>query len=129
VPITFRPKVGMVLICNFEGFRAPEMVKTRPVVIVSPNEMHRPGLVTIVPLSTTAPEVMHPYHYKLKGSPIPGSCANDVWAKCDMICSVSIERIDRVKTIRRNYAVGYVSMDQVNEIRAAAGLSFGLKKG
>jgi len=118
----------MVLICDFEGFRAPEMVKTRPVVVVSPNEMHRPGLVTIVPLSTTPPDVVHPYHYRLKGSPIPGSTANEVWAKCDMICSVNVGRIDRVRTVRRNYAVGYVSMDQVNAIRVAAAMSFGLKK-
>lgn len=45
----------MVLICDFTtGFQAPEMVKKRPVVVVSPRR--RIGQVcTVVPLSSVAP--------------------------------------------------------------------------
>ncbi|HEX4479977.1 MAG TPA: type II toxin-antitoxin system PemK/MazF family toxin, partial [Rudaea sp.] len=87
----------MVLICNFAGFKAPEMVKARPVVVVSPNHLVRPGLVTVVPLSTTPPMPVEPYHYRLRGSPIPGDPIDEVWAKSDMICSVGVHRLDRVK--------------------------------
>ena len=52
-PITFHPKPGHVLICDFNtGFRPPEMVKKRPVVVISES---RQQLVTVVPLSTTEP--------------------------------------------------------------------------
>jgi uncharacterized protein YifN (PemK superfamily) len=116
----------MVLICDFAGFKAPEMVKARPVVIVSPNHLVRPGLVTVVPLSTTPPQPIQPYHHRLKGSPIPGNAVDEVWAKCDMICTVSVRRIDRVKVDRGKYVVGHISMEQVNAIRVAAASSFGL---
>jgi uncharacterized protein YifN (PemK superfamily) len=116
----------MVLICDFAGFQAPEMVKVRPVVVVSPNHLVRPGLVTVVPLSTTPPHLIQTYHYRLEGSPIPGHVVEEVWAKCDMICTVSVRRIDRVKVARGNYVVGHISMDRVNAIRIAAGASFGL---
>ena len=115
-----------MLICDFSGFKMPEMVKARPVVIVSPNHLIRPGLVTVVPLSTTQPEPVQTYHYRLNGSPIPGNAATEVWAKCDMICCVSLHRIDRVKIHRGNYMVGYVSMEQVKRIRIAAAASFGV---
>lgn len=125
MPITFHPKAGMVLICDFAGFKVPEMVKARPVVVISPNHLVRPGLVTVVPLSTTLPNPIEPHHVQLKGSPIPGKAAGDVWAKCDMISCVSLGRMDRIKVDRGNYGVGHISMQQVNAIRAAAAASFG----
>ncbi|MGH9958192.1 MAG: type II toxin-antitoxin system PemK/MazF family toxin [Pyrinomonadaceae bacterium] len=66
MPIIFHPKAGAVLMCDFNGFRKPEMIKTRPVVIVSPNHLNRHGLYSVVPLSTTAPNRIEPYHYKLE---------------------------------------------------------------
>ena len=35
--LPFQPKPGMLLMCDFDtGFRPPEMVKVRPVVVISP---------------------------------------------------------------------------------------------
>ena len=82
--ITFHPKPGQVLFCDFSGYVFPEIVKTRPVVVVSPSHLARPGLVTVVPLSTTVPDPVRSYHYKLQGNPVPGSTAAETWAKCDL---------------------------------------------
>ena len=52
--ITIHPRPGQILLCDFsQGFREPEMVKSkRPVIVLTPAFKNRPELVTIVPLST-----------------------------------------------------------------------------
>ena len=111
--------------CDFRGFVAPEMVKTRPVVVISPNHMHRPGLITVVPLSTTPPNPVEAYHYCLKGNPVPGSY-DVVWAKCDMVVTIRIERLERIRLERGNFETGHISMEQVREIRLKASYSLGV---
>lgn len=118
----------MVVTCDFRGYVEPEMIKVRPVVVVSPNHLRRPGLCTIVPLSTTAPDPVEPYHYKLPASPFPHE-PDLAWAKCDMFATVSWARLDRVKLGRGAYKIYYVSMDTVRAIRRCAALSFGLDLG
>jgi uncharacterized protein YifN (PemK superfamily) len=125
--ITFFPKAGMVLICDFGGYRVPEIVKARPVAVISPNHMRRPGLVTVVPLSTTAPRPVCDYHHRLTGNPIPGDSATEVWAKCDLVATVSIERLDRIRLGRGRYEVGHVGMEQVRAMRRCAARSFGIE--
>ena len=124
--LTVHPKAGYVLVCDFVGYKAPEMIKARPVVVVSPNHLRRPGLVSVVPLSTTAPDPVEPYHYKLTGNPVPGSSAFEVWAKCDMVATVCVTRLDRIKIERGRYEIGNVSMDQVRAIRLAVAHSLGI---
>lgn len=124
--LQLHPKAGMVLSCDFRGYIVPEIIKRRPVVIVSPNHQHRPGLHTVVPLSTTTPNPICNYHYKLLGNPIPGE-SMEVWAKCDLVAAVAFERLDRVKIGRGSYQVGYVSMAQVREIRLCVARSIGIE--
>jgi uncharacterized protein YifN (PemK superfamily) len=127
--ITCFPKAGTVLVCDFSGYIAPEIVKTRPVVVISPNHLRRIGLVTVIPPSTTAPLPLEQYHYQLRGNPVPGSNAEIIWAKCDLVATVSTARLDRKKVGRGHYAAGYVSMDQVREMRRCAAISLGLEFG
>jgi uncharacterized protein YifN (PemK superfamily) len=89
--------------------------------------MRRPGLVTVIPLSTTPPRFVEAYHYLLHGNPVPGSDAEGVWAKCDLVATVSVERLDRKKVGRGKYDVGYVSMEQVRAMRRCAAISLGLE--
>ena len=36
--ITFHPKPGQILMCDFTyGFREPEMIKNRPVIVLTPS--------------------------------------------------------------------------------------------
>lgn len=115
------------MMCDFKGYIFPEIVKVRPVVIITSNYLFRHKLCTVVPLSTTPPEDPQPYHYKLKANPIPGNSAAEVWAKCDLVATVSFERLDRVKVGRRQYHSANIAMEQVKLIRIAAAISIGIE--
>lgn len=136
MPLQYPPKVGAILVCTFPSeFTPPEMVKTRPVVVVSPQLKGRPGLVAIVPLSTTAPDPMCAHHCEVPISLMPRSMqasATKVWAKCDMIYTFSLGRLDRFKagkergTGRRLYEVGQVDLQTVQLIRKCAAAALGI---
>lgn len=100
--LPYFPKRGEVLVCDFDtGFQPPEMVKKRPVVVVSRKDTHNRRLCTVVPFSTTAPEPVHKWHHPLPHVQVPGLKAIDtMWAKCDMVVTVSFERLNKpyVKT-------------------------------
>lgn len=94
--LAFQPKVGGVLMCDFDGFVEPEIVKKRPVVVIARNRANS-KLVTVVPLSTTEPDVMEAHHYELPKNPVPAYKTRKCWAKCDLLATVSIDRLDRLK--------------------------------
>jgi mRNA interferase MazF len=93
--LQFAPKVGVVVLCDFDtGFKPPEMVKRRLAVVVSPPISVRPGLCTVVPLSTTKPDVVMSYHQPLKlEEPMPERWRSEQhWAKCDMVFAAALFR-------------------------------------
>ena len=92
--IRFNPSPGDVLICDFSaGFKAPEMVKRRPVVIIAPRHRYGPGLVTVTPLSTTPPRPDQIWTAKLY-LPLPPPYGSPVcWVKGDMLYTVSFDRL------------------------------------
>lgn len=96
MPITFQPRLGTLLMCDFNtGFRPPEMVKVRPVVVVS-----RPhhSVAVVVPLSCTEPRPFEPCHHEMSLGSLPHSLQKKrCWAKCDMVTCVGFWRLDRVK--------------------------------
>ncbi len=71
------------------------MVKRRPAVIVSPRMRQREGLCTIVPLSTTPPNDIEAYHYKLYIDPVLPEPydAEFHWVKADMVYTMSLGRL------------------------------------
>jgi mRNA interferase MazF len=96
LPLTFHPGPGAMVICDFStGFRPPEMVKVRPVVVISP-QRRTSQLVTVVPLSSTAPVPIEPWHYRLPPGAYPPA-RGPIWAKCDMVATVALDRLDRVR--------------------------------
>lgn len=96
MPITFHPKRGTLLMCDFStGFRPPEMVKKRLVVIVS--RKHR-ELATVVPLSGTEPRPLEKCHREMRGASLPPPYRRQrMWAKCDLVTTVAFERLDRFR--------------------------------
>lgn len=94
--LTFHPDRGTILICDFStGFQPPEMVKVRPVVVISPRR--RIGqLATVVPLSSSRPSPVEPWHFELPPGAYPPA-RGPMWAKCDMLATVALARLDRVK--------------------------------
>lgn len=103
MPIRYDVPPRTLLLCDYGqgGFRPPEMVKRRPVIVVSPRLRHRTGLLTVVPLSTTAPERPAEYHCRISlPCPLPGFHATECWVKADMLATVSFERLDMFRTNR-----------------------------
>ncbi|MES2126875.1 MAG: type II toxin-antitoxin system PemK/MazF family toxin [Pseudomonadota bacterium] len=113
--LSFQPKVRAVVMCDFAGNIEPEMVKRRPVVVIARNRTNS-KLVTIVPLSTTEPNVMAKHHYELPINPVPAQKGRKCWAKCDMVATVSLERMDRLKD-GWNRVVPEVTATDLNAIR------------
>lgn len=98
------PKRGDVLLCDFSrGFVPPEIVKAgRPVVVISDSMRHSQRLCTVVPLSTVAPRPMQAWHHKMDINHIPTVLSGkDSWAKCDMLYTVSFDRLDKPHTKAR----------------------------
>ena len=129
--LPFYPSIGAVLHCDYRGLIDPEMKKVRLVVVVSPKFLDRANLCTVVPLSTTPPLKPDGYHVKLDRDPHPTSAPGTlVWAKCDMVTTVSFERLSAVwdgKTDgRRNYVALSVSGKELGDIRHGVLYSLGL---
>jgi len=98
VAIEFHPKVGSILVCDFTaGFKEPEMVKRRPVVVLSPPISRRPKLCTVVALSTEPPHVVLPFHCELQMKLPPPWEQGPNWIKGDMVYSVGFHRLDLIR--------------------------------
>jgi uncharacterized protein YifN (PemK superfamily) len=127
MPLRYQPQEGSVLICDFRGYEVPEMIKVRPVVVI---RKHRTNslLVTVVPLSTTAPDCVLDHHLKLT-SHLQGA-SSICWAKCDMVATVSLSRLDRIKTRdrqgKRIYLISQLATDEFFAIKAAVRSALGL---
>ena len=108
MPLTFHPGAGAIVICDFStGFRTPEMVKVRPVVVISPRR-RREQLATVIPLSSTEPAPTEPWHFVVPPGVYPPA-RGPMWAKADMLVTVALARLDRVMARdpsgRRTYQV------------------------
>ncbi|GAA0770510.1 type II toxin-antitoxin system PemK/MazF family toxin [Actinomadura yumaensis] len=125
--LAFQPRPGTVVMCDFAGYVLPEMVKVRPVVVIARNRKNR-QLVTVVPLSTTAPNNMEDHHHQLSANPLPGKAAVVCWAKCDMIATVSLSRLDRYQVARRQFVAPAISQADFKAIQAAVINALGLRQ-
>ncbi|SDA34652.1 type II toxin-antitoxin system PemK/MazF family toxin [Sphingomonas sp. NFR15] len=95
MPLPFHPKPGTIVVCDYStGFREPEMVKRRLAVTISPKLKRRNDLVTVVPLSTTAPHAEEPWHHRLELTLPPPWGDGPRWAKCDMLATVGYARLN-----------------------------------
>ncbi len=125
--LSFHPKPATIVICDYSsGFREPEMVKRRPAIIVSPRLRRRGGLCSVVPLSTTEPEHIMPYHYLLKfEKPLPHPWDfEEMWVKADMISTVSLKRLDLIRQKRepgqpRKYLQLRIKDEDFNNIKSS----------
>ncbi len=131
--LTFHPKPGMVLMCDFNtGFIAPEMIKKRPVVVISPRPRRSNQLCTIVPLSTTRPVPVELHHHEMDPRSLPGKFAgNETWAKCDMVATVALDRLDRVmvgkeRNGKRLYVAQLVILEDFLSIQKSVLMAIGL---
>jgi mRNA interferase MazF len=123
--LTFFPRAGALVMCDFGagGFKAPEMVKNRPSVIVS----RKSGRIAIVvPLSTQEPSPFEPCHVEMSMESLPNGLRGErCWAKCDMVSHVAHWRLDRIKngkcprTGKRLYVTPQITAIDLDQIRQA----------
>ena len=134
MPLKYPPNPGNILRCDFHGFKEPEMVKPRPVVVISarPERMNRRTCI-VVPLSTSAPNPVMKYHLEiaLPGSVLPKDISRSCWVKGDMIYAVSLERLDLYRLGvnsegKRLYYNDRIDNQLLFEIRKAVGHAIGL---
>ncbi len=99
--LKFHPVPGTILMCDFDtGFQVPEMVKKRPVIVLSPKRKRCSGLCTVVAISTKEPQEIDNWCYEL-----PKECLPDTqfyqnktsWVKGDMVYRVSFNRLELIK--------------------------------
>ena len=104
--ITFSPKRGMILMCDFDMATVPpEMRKVRRVVVVSPRSYNRPqrnapGKCVVVPFSATEPRTVLASHVAVPIG-VYQSLTKPTLAICEMVAHVSHARMDRVAVGRR----------------------------
>jgi mRNA interferase MazF len=122
--IHIHPEQGTIVVCDFAGFVAPEMIKRRPAVVISPRLRRRNGLCTVVPLRTTPPHPICPYHLKLHVIPVlPTPYNSDFhWVKADMVYTVSFYRLDlpfngKDASGKRIYDVRIIDRDDLLKIQ------------
>ncbi|MEQ8710613.1 MAG: type II toxin-antitoxin system PemK/MazF family toxin [Rhodospirillales bacterium] len=116
--LKFQPKPGQLLVCRFGlGFQQPEMVKTRPVLVVSPHQRRWTGLCLVVPISSVPPDPVEPYHYRLPDGLLPSKKYPEAWIKGDLVITVGKHRLDRIKTGFRQYEAPLVPPEVLREAR------------
>ena len=129
------PSIGLVLTCDFEpGFREPEIVKRRPVVVISPKMRGRPDLCTVVALSTTAPLRPLPCHAQINiHPPLPERWTSQaVWVKGDMVYTVGLHRLDFIRlgkdqNGKRRYYLHSLSNENLTLVRQCVLHGIGLR--
>ncbi len=104
--IQYPVEPGTILICDYSrGFVPPEMIKRRPVIVISPRMRTGKNVCVVVPLSTTSPKKVEKYHKKISINPtLPHPFdSTSQWVKCDMINTVSFDRLDLPRIKRDQY--------------------------
>ncbi len=90
--------------CEFPSeYMHGEMIKKRPVIVVNNKIDTRPTLVNIVPISMTAPNTVCAHHVDINRMYLPKGLRDQPgarWAKCDMVYTMSIERLELVRAHR-----------------------------
>jgi uncharacterized protein YifN (PemK superfamily) len=119
------PSPGEVWTCDFAGYVAPEMVKTRRVIILSPRNVDS-RVVLVVPVSTTAPRQLLPVHVHIPAPSYRCFQHQEVWVKADLVAHVRLDRLDRVRIGGRFIHTEHISQEHLKQVRQAALHALGL---
>ena len=104
------------------------MVKPRPVMVVSPQLPYRGDIVSMVPISLTAPRHNLPFCVKLSKNYHPKEREDlACWAKCDMLMNLGRWRLDGFKVGRRKFHNPKASAEDLQAVKE--GILYGLGQG
>lgn len=121
VPDQHKLRAGEVYQCDFGDLLPPEMVKIRPVIVLSRSALNMPrSTVLVVPTSSVAPAQIRPHHFALTTDLSPWKTpAVNGWAKCDMIYAVSRKRLSFIVRHGKRMTLR-VSPEELLRLRLAA---------
>ncbi|MGE7139279.1 type II toxin-antitoxin system PemK/MazF family toxin [Luteibacter sp. NPDC031894] len=133
------PRNGAILMCEFNAHELElasdgNMVKTRAVVVLSPQHQRRGKLLHVVPISMTPPREIEPWHVEIPLECIPAPARHREgtrWAKCDMVVTVGWSRLNRYKGPKRDgrdvYYDTYVDIETMVKLKKAVAAVFGIR--
>jgi len=113
------------MMCDFNrGFQPPEMTKCRPVITISKKRNDGTPLCTIVPISSSRPDVIRNYHYLLPSEALPKHLRGkypESWIKADMLTTVSFSRLNlfwnkKDNNGKRVYQTGAIDIEHRIEV-------------
>ena len=120
----FQPRPSAVVMCDFRGYEPPEMVKVRPVVVLARNRKARGARHSRAAVHDGAgPRGAAPPQAHTQPATKEVAC----WAKCDMVATVAIARLDRYKASRREYLNLTLDEADFQAIRRATAAALGLR--
>ena len=97
MPAKYHPPQKSVVLVRFDSaFKAPEMVKPRLCVVLSPPMKARPNICTVVPLSLSPPPRRMPYHCTIRiPFQLPPRWGDaERWVKGDMVYAAGLHRVE-----------------------------------
>ncbi len=119
------PGPWRIMMCDFNtGFQPPELVKRRPVITLSRRRRDNAPLCTVIPISSTPPEVVRDFHYQLPAGELPRYLRDryaENWVKIDMIQTVGFFRLTLLWSGRdlhgnRRYDTSFIEREHRIEI-------------
>jgi uncharacterized protein YifN (PemK superfamily) len=125
IRIQHPPPAGRVVMCDFSFLRKPEMQKVRRAIVVA-RSPHSPGRCVVVPVSMTASRIPHPQHYEFAPRSYPFFHREEpVWATCDHVYTVALDRLWLVNIGRQPQPRASISADDLLAIRQLLGTFLG----
>jgi uncharacterized protein YifN (PemK superfamily) len=125
-PVIHQPSPGRVVMCDFTFLRKPEMQKERRAIVVSARSPNATGRCTVVPVSKLRAAIPNPGHYEFKARTYPFFHKSEpVWAICDHIYTVSLERLWMVNIGHRPDTSAAISAPHLADIRRLLGTTLG----
>jgi len=125
--VRHQPAPGRVVMCDFTFLMKPEMQKERRAIVVSARSPNATGRCAVVPVSKLPAATPHPHHYQFDGGSYPFFHKSaPVWAVCDHIYTVSLERLWMVNVNHRPMSDAAVTPQHLAAIRNLLGTALGV---
>jgi uncharacterized protein YifN (PemK superfamily) len=128
-PVQHQQSPGRVVMCDFTFLLKPEMQKERRAIVVSARSPNATGRCAVVPVSKLESTTPNPHHFKIEPGTYPFFHATEpVWAVCDHIYTVSLERLWMVNVDRKPAPTAMINAEHLTAIRNLLGTSLGVER-
>lgn len=124
-PIKHTPSPGRVVMCDFNYLRKPEMQKERRAIVISPRGKSDYGRCAVVPVTKKPSYDGGEFYFEFAPGSYPFFHRDDpVWAVCDHIYVVSLERLWKVNIVKKP-ELPSISDEELRSIRSLVGTALG----